>query len=260
MARNGLLCAALGALTLLAGCEDRGQALVARGNAFAERGEFNDAAKAYEEAARLSPAQARPLELLGNVKLEQADLPAARAAFEQALKLNPGSVEALVGLGRIEGDNGKLEPALDYLSRAAAVSDDGSYAMLWQAVYLLRRGTPADLEVALDRADHALAQNSADPSWLYLRGNALLARKDFMQAKTAFEALLKAAPGSPLGDYGLARLAAAQKDRLGALTQLRQAREKSRDAPTALPNEQVRTDPAFLFLQDDPDFSQLVPR
>jgi tetratricopeptide (TPR) repeat protein len=257
MARIALLCAVLLALC---GCEDRAQSLVGKGNAFAAKGKLDDAAKAYDEAARLVPTDSRPLELLGNVKLEQQDLTAARAAFEQALKLNPTSVEALVGLGRIEGESGRLDPALDYLSRAVDKSQDGSYAMLWQSVYLLRRGTAVDLEVALERADHALTAKASDPSWIYVRGNALVARKDFANAKAAFDELLRIAPQSPLADYGLARLAAAHGDRLGALAQLRQAREKSKADGRSLPPEQVRKDPAFRFLENDPDFSQLVPR
>lgn len=257
MARTGLL---FSLCLLVFGCEGKGEALVARGNALAAKGELDEAAKAYDEGAKLLPNDSRPLELLGNVKLEVRDVGAARIAFEQALKINPSSVDSLLGLGRLEGQAGRLDQALQYLAQAVDKAPDRQDVRSWRAAYLVTRGAPADVELALKDVDHALSAQPDDPSALYVRGNALIAAKKYDDAKKSFEALAAAAPTSALADYGLARLAAAQGDRLGALAQLRAARDKSKNDPKALPGDEVRKDPAFRFLENDPDFLQLIPR
>ena len=257
MARTGLLCVLL--LTL-PGCEDRAEALLGKGNALAARGSLQQAAKSFEEAARLLPADSRPFELLGNVRLELREPAPAKAAFEKALELNPSSVEALIGLGRIEGRTGALDQAIDHLTLAVEAAPDRVEARSWRAVFLVARGGSLDLELSLKDVEHALSVRPNDPASLYIRGNALLALHRYDDARASFEELSRAAPSSALADYGLARLAAAQGDRLGALAQLRQAQQKSKDDPQALPKEDVRKDPAFRFLEDDPDFAQLIPR
>jgi hypothetical protein len=70
-----------------------------------------------------------------------------------------------------------------------------------------------------------------------------------------FEALERSDPQSPLGAYGLARLAAAQGRSTDALLYLRSARSLSgeRWAP-----ERVQADPAFAFLAKMPEFQALL--
>lgn len=257
MARIGVL----GALLLaLFGCEGKGEALIAKANSLAQKGQLDDAAKAYDEASKLLPTDSRPLELLGNVKLEKADVAGARAAFEQALKLNPASVDSLLGLGRLEGQAGNFDQALQFLAQAVDKAPDRVDVRAWRAVFLLARGAPADVELALKDADTALLQAPGDSSALYVRGNALIAAKRFDDAREAFSELGRLQPQSPLSDYGLARVAAAQADRIGALAQLRSAQEKSKTFPKALSPADIRKDPAFRFLENDPDFQTLVPR
>lgn len=242
----------------LTGCEDRTEAAVARGNHAAKAGKLADAEKAYEDALQLSPENVRALELLGNVQLEQGKLAEARKSWEGALQLRSSSVDARVGLARLDAVEDRKDAALLALTNVLRDAPDNVLALTVRASLLLGRGAREDVEAALKDTEHAVAVSPENPAALYARGNALLADKKADEARKAFEELQRVTPSSPLAPYGLARLAALQNDRLSALTQLRTSLEKAKGTPGVLTPAAIRKDPAFRFLEADPDFNALL--
>ena len=120
---------------------------------------------------------------------------------------------------------------------------------------LLARGGPDDAAAALVAAQRAATASPGDPEVDYLVGSAQIALRRFSDAQGTLEALQRRHPDSPLGSYGLARLAAAQSRQTDALLHLSAARAA---AGSAWNPERVAADPAFAFLISAPEFKALV--
>lgn len=254
----------LASLLLLAGCTEAGQTEIARGNVLASQGKLDAAAEAYRAAARAAPTQARPRELLGHVLFDQKRFAEARAAYEEAIQLGgAAAVEAKLGLARVHAEENRLEPAMEILGEVIAAQPQNVYARLSRAHLAMRRGAQGDAQAAAKDAELAI-QDTAEamrvdpknPSVLYTRGCAFLTAGRPDAAEEAFRLLEEAHPRSPLSAYGKARVAAARNDRAQVLTQLRQARERAQGSPGSWKPEEVRDDPAFRFLKDDPEFQK----
>jgi tetratricopeptide (TPR) repeat protein len=252
-------CAGLGLLLTVGalGCNEAGQTEIARGNVLASRRQFDEAAQAYRAAAEAAPGKARPRELLGHLMFDQRRLAEARAAYEDALRVEPqAAMEAELGLARLDAEEGKLDPAIERLTRILERQPTNLFARLSRANLALQRGKPEDSELALEDTARAMAIDSKNEAVLYGRGRAFIAQGKFAEAKETFDLLAKAHPRSYLPAYGYARLAAAQGDKAGALAHLREARQKT--PPALWRAAEVQADPAFRSLQGDPDFTAAV--
>lgn len=247
---------------LATGCNEAGETEMARGNVLASRHQNEQAVEAYRKATVALPRAARPRELLGHVLFDLHRYTEARAAYQDALRVDPSEgLEARIGLARIDAEDGKLDDALAQLSLVLKAHPDNLYALLSRANVAIRRGHPADAELAITDTAQAMRIDKTNPSVLYTRGCAFIAGKGYDQAEEAFRLLEAAHPGSPLTAYGLARMASAKGDRFGALAHLRDARErasKSSDLLGGWRPDEVRADPAFRAIKDDPEFAQVV--
>jgi len=234
------------------GCRRPGEAQLRAGNSAAQAGRLEDAKKAFEAAAQALPDDARPRELLGNVLYQLGQAADARAAWQAALERDAASAPAHLGLARLALDARDAGAALDEIARAGAAPDPEREAV--KALALLARGSPPDADAALAAADAALAQAEL-PHALYARGGALLVQGRFSDAQATFEQLQSKFPRSPLGAYGLARLAAAQGRATDALLHLQAAKTTAGSAWRA---DRVADDPAFAFLSTSEGFLALV--
>ncbi|HEY1087572.1 MAG TPA: hypothetical protein VGE37_07755, partial [Archangium sp.] len=117
---------------------------------------------------------------------------------------------------------------------------------------LLAKGEASQALTAAQEASAALPQ---DPAVAYLVGSSQLALRRFADAQGTFEALQRLDPKSPLGSYGLARLAAAQSRQTDTLLHLAAARTA---AGSGWNPARVAADPAFAFLNATPEFQALL--
>lgn len=245
-----LLCLPL----LSAGCYEPGQTEIARGNVLASQRKLGEAVEAYRAAAKVAPQKARPRELLGHVLFDLHRLPEAKAAYEDAIRVDPqAALEAQIGLARLEAEEGHLGAAIDHLGQVILRQPGNVYARLSRANVAMRRGEPADAELAVTDTAAAMQVDASNPSVLYTRGCAFIAAADLPKAQESFELLAKAHPQSPLAPYGLARVAGARKARADVILQLREARARAKGIPGAWKVEEVRDDPAFTFMKADPE-------
>ncbi len=252
------LCAALAALSLAA-CTEPGSTEIARGNVLASAKKLDEAAEAYRAGAAAAPKRARPRELLGHVLSDKGDVAGARAAYEDALAVEPkAALEARIGIARLDADQNKLDDALLRMSEVLKEQPKNVYALLSRATLSIRRGTPTDIEQAIQDTANAMTVDEKNASVLYTRGCAFLAAKDFDKANDAFALLEKQHPSTPLAAYGRARVAGARAEKLQALSNLELARAKATHLPGGWRAEEVKRDPAFAQWREDPEFIRIV--
>ena len=243
---------------ILGGCQEPGDTEMARGNVLASRGQHEEAIAAYRAAAAASPASARPLELLGHVLQDRGRAAEARDAYRRAIELSPeGAVEARLGLAKLEASEGRLDGAIAQLTAVLEAEKNNLFALLSRAQLHLRRGGREGAEAAIQDTARAMLIDRRNAVVLYTRGQAFLAAGAPDQAAEAFRLLQEARPSSPLWAYGLAKVAMARGDRASALDGLRKARERASPG-SGYSTSEVRKDPAFAALRDDPDFAAAV--
>ncbi|MBI3181968.1 MAG: tetratricopeptide repeat protein [Myxococcales bacterium] len=243
---------------LLTACTEPGQTEIARGNVLASRGEHEQAIEAFRAAVAAAPGKARPQELLGHALFDRKRLVEARAAYEGAARSEPrAAIEARIGLARIDAEEGKLDQAIARLDEVLAGEPSNLYALLSRGNLAMRRGGPGDAERAITDTAEAMRIAPKNPSALYTRGCAFLAAQDPKAAGEAFELLKKAHPTSPLGPYGLARVAAASGRETDVVLHLRETKAKAKGLPGAWDPEEIRKDPAFQFVKDKKDFQEV---
>lgn len=250
--------ALLAGVLALAGCQEPGATEVARGNVLASRGQYDEAVAAYRAAAAAAPRSARPLELLGHLLQDRGRGAEARAAYQHAVQLEPEqALEARLGLAKLDASEGKLDDAIRRLGEVLQRQKGNLFALLSKAQLELKRAGPKDAEAALEDTAQAMAIDQKNAPVLYTRGLAFLAAGQPEQAAEAFQLLQQAHPSSPLWAYGLAKVAAARADRQGVLDRLKEA--KDRAAPqSGWSLDEVKKDPAFAALREDPAFSAVV--
>lgn len=116
---------------------------------------FQDALKAFDEAAALAPGDPRPVVAVGNLFLAKYNAPEAHAAFRQVLSTNNGHPEALLGEARtleFDGAPGTLTLAND----ALATNPRHVEARIFLARQQLRS---EDYDQALEEIERALEAN-----------------------------------------------------------------------------------------------------
>jgi len=86
------------------------------------RGDFDAAARSFDEAAKHKPAWPAPLLALGHVHFHTGRYADAQQAFERALALDANSIEALGNLGLTLQRRSRWSVALAHLQRARALA------------------------------------------------------------------------------------------------------------------------------------------
>jgi tetratricopeptide (TPR) repeat protein len=231
-------------------CQAPVEARLAAGDAAAREGRWADAQKEWTRASELDPSSAKALARAGYAAWQLGDRAKALAAWEQARGLSPQDPDARAGLALVALEARDAGSALELLT-----DDVTPLARLARARARLLRGGPGDAQAALDELQPLLAVTPPAAETTYLAGSAQVALRRYADAQATFERLQQAHPGSPLGPYGLARLAAAQERPTDALLHLAAARAA---APAAWRPEAVAADPAFGFLSSNSDFKRLV--
>ena len=97
------------------------EALISRGDAFAQLGDNGRAMADLDRAVELAPNQPLVLLTRGQVESRRNDLTGAIRDYEAALKIDPRNADALVNLAAIYSLQGKTEDAIRDLDQAIAI-------------------------------------------------------------------------------------------------------------------------------------------
>lgn len=224
-------------------------------SAHLRRRDVAQALTATEQLQRKQPKSAMVASLRGEIEMRLGHRDLARSALEAAEALDPSYFPAQMNLASLEVADGKLDKALQRLTKLVTANPAESRAQL--ALFVVRRqagATAAELIEAMDAAvranptvpelrlaliqeyankpDAKLAHETAQkavaalPSSLELlaalgRTQAMIG--DANQAQVTFSKLALAAPKSPQPLLEMAEFQLSQRDRAGAMQSLKKA-------------------------------------
>jgi tetratricopeptide (TPR) repeat protein len=100
---------------------DNVEALVSRGDAFAQLGDFGRAMADLNRAVTLAPDKPTVLLTRGQAESRRNNLAGAMRDYEAALKLDPHYAAAMVNLAAVRSMQGKPDAAIELLDRAIAI-------------------------------------------------------------------------------------------------------------------------------------------
>lgn len=218
------------------------------GSAFYQRGYYDQAMAAFEDALASEPSSAEAHYGLGSAYLKQEKLAEARASFEQAVKLTAAypntTTNAMNNLGLVAAREGRAGDAIGYFQEALRLNPDYWIALenLGNAYRQLRRWEEAraaleravaarpqeaeanyslamvyaqtdDTEHAYEYLQKALSVRPAYPEALNNLGVLFLRTRRRDEAVKKFEECIRVAPGFDQAYLNLARVYALEGNR-----------------------------------------------
>ena len=100
------------------------QAWTDKGNAAAQRGDFESAAEAFEQAVLISPDDARARYNLALAQQYLDDSELAIAGYRRAIDLDPQLIDAYINLGNLYGELGLHEDSLETFQQALELNPE----------------------------------------------------------------------------------------------------------------------------------------
>lgn len=162
--------------------------LVNYGNAMKAAGRIDAAREAYRRATKAAPRSATAWNALGLIERQCGDPVAAQAAFEKALAAQPGYAGAYNNLGMLQMSQGREVVAAETLTKAVSLAPDMVAARLNRGAVLRKLGRVEDAVKDHERAV-ALAPGLAEAQ--YQLGASLAAAGDFEGAAARFRRALQ---------------------------------------------------------------------
>jgi tetratricopeptide (TPR) repeat protein len=195
------------------------------GEAFRDRGQFDQAAANYEQSLRLAPPgspvyDATIQNSLGLVRIRQGRADEAAAHFAEAVRLNPGFAEAQSNFGNALAAQGRYDEAIEHYRAALAIKPDFQEALIGTGGSLVRAGRPAE---AVAPYREALRIDPQSPQAHNGLGSALslLHRDD--EAMAEFNRALELKPDLPSAHLNIAIVLLRRGDVEGARRRLETA-------------------------------------
>ncbi|RMF56858.1 MAG: tetratricopeptide repeat protein, partial [Calditrichaeota bacterium] len=171
-----------------------------------ERGEYQQAEEACQQALRHAPADPVALGLLGQVLQATGRYKLARQDFEKAVRRNPNQLEARLALGKMQWEWGEhqaarvtLQPFIAYYRNNANLTAEELNLIAQACVYLERFRDANDLFYDATKADPKLWQ--AFVAW----GELMLSKYNVADAQGIFQDALKVNPHAAAAHLGLAK-------------------------------------------------------
>lgn len=180
------------------------------------KGDETGASEAYGQALEAVPGDPSVSHNLARLALRAGAPEKARLLYEAVLKQQPGHGRTLLALAQLETASGDLGKAQEWLELAAKTHPDALEPKLALANFSLRTGQPSRALALLSGLDNT-------PAVLALVGESRLLMGDNGSARSAFEKLIQAEPGSAQAHYLIAKAEGA----LGRTKQVQDALSKA---------------------------------
>ncbi|MBI5135908.1 MAG: tetratricopeptide repeat protein [Nitrospirae bacterium] len=188
-------------------------AFMALGLLLARQRRTDEAARAFQGAARANPTDAAAHFNLGNALMQAGDRRAAIAAFREAVRRAPDAAPAYNGLASALRDLGDLAQAVTMYRKAIALDPRFADAHNNLGIALRESG---DLDGAIASYRQALTLSPRHVEALSNLGNALTQKGDHDAAIDTYNQALTIAPGHAETHYNLANTLVEQGDLDGA--------------------------------------------
>ncbi len=228
----------------------------ARGNAYYEAGDYQQALEAYNRALELEPDHPNILNNRGNALDELERYEEALKDYNRALELEPDHPNILNNRGNTLGNMGRNGDALKDLERAVELEPDNARPLYNRGNILQRLGRH---EAALGDLNRALELTPNDADTLCSRSIALTALERHEEAFRDLNRALELKPGDPCTLYNRAcaySLTGKSEEALPDLEAAIKGGEKYRaEARTDEDFETLRNDPVY-----GPQFWEIVGR
>jgi tetratricopeptide (TPR) repeat protein len=104
--------------------EESSRSWLLRGNELSERGQYQEAARAFQQAVQVDPASEIAYLSLGNSHYELGSYAAATDAFQHVLQINPANGTAMFYLGLSLVQQKKYAESIPYFEKAGALDSD----------------------------------------------------------------------------------------------------------------------------------------
>lgn len=162
--------------------------LMLKGQLLAQEGKRDEALTQLKAAAEVDPTSPRLQFALGRSYASRGDFDQARQAYNEVLKLNPRAAGAQVELSRLELVSGKVDNSVRLAREAVQNEPANPNAHLSLVRGLLARGDVQGAEQTLNPIEKANPQVAAVH---VMRALVLVAKKDFISARRAYEHALE---------------------------------------------------------------------
>lgn len=118
-----LVTSALGTGEVMA-AEESSRSWLLRGNELSEKGQYQEAVRAFQKAVEMDPGSETAYLSLGNSQYELGSYADAANSFEKILKINPNNSTALFYLGLSLVQQKKYAESISYFEKAGALDSD----------------------------------------------------------------------------------------------------------------------------------------
>jgi Flp pilus assembly protein TadD len=162
------------------------------GIAARERGDWESAARLFQEVVSLDPSIVEGWNCLGNALTRLGKLPDADKAFRKALSLDPNYPAALSNSGILRLNEGRPGEAAALFARAAALDPRNPAPRVNLAISQARLGALGEAEETLAAARRAFPSN---PDVLYHLGTVYERAGDLAKAGEAYASFLAVSNG-----------------------------------------------------------------
>lgn len=162
------------------------------GLAYKELHQFEKAQKSFDSSLRLDPRQPQTLNNLGNVLAAQDNHTQAALSFDAALKLETNYPECLANFAQSLKELGNLEIALKAIDQANHLVPNNSYYLNIKGEVLLAK---VDYENARQNFEKAIAANNYTPARINL-STALKQLGSYEKAKICLRDVIKQEPNN----------------------------------------------------------------
>ena len=156
------------------------QAYNYRGNAYAKKGDFNEAFEDFNKAIALNPELAEAYTNLGITYVEKFDFDAALRDFNKAIALNPELAKPYFYRGNVYSMEGNFDEAIEDYNQAIALKPEDAQAYNNRGVTYAKKG---DLDEAIEDYNKAIALNPELAATYYNRSEIWLLQSDWQEAK-----------------------------------------------------------------------------
>jgi Flp pilus assembly protein TadD len=126
--------------------------LLEYGNTCFKKGEFSEAATAFQKLTQLRPEKIEAWNNLGIVQIQDGNLDGALHSFEKVIELEPENAGALLNMGNYYAGKGMHEDAAEYFRKAVAVMPGFADAWYNLGNTLLAIGKMAEAGEAFEKA------------------------------------------------------------------------------------------------------------
>lgn len=175
-------------------------ALIHRGVAYFEQGNFSFALTDFSKMIELDPDNADAYVIRGDAYFRKGDFDLAMEDYQQAIKLNPDDADAYIYQGNAYLEHGDFERALADFSKAVELNPDYADAYIIRGVVYRRQG---NFNLALSDFDKSIELNPHNANAYVIRGDAYLGKGDFERAIENYNQAIELDPNDAEAYYNL---------------------------------------------------------